>query len=82
METTLTTVPIFINHRRYEVDRRPMRGREIVGVAGYGEGYDLLLLRGEGDATGGDVVFADQTVDIQSGLHFRVIPGDRTFGGQ
>ncbi|HEV8111574.1 MAG TPA: multiubiquitin domain-containing protein [Planctomycetota bacterium] len=76
------TVPIFINRRKYEVEKRPMTGREILSVAGFAEGYDLLLLRGEGDPTGGELVLADQKVDIQPGLHFRAIPGNRTFGSR
>jgi len=77
---TKTAVPIFINRRKYEVDERPMTGREILTVAGFAEGYDLLLLQGEGDPSGGQLILADQTVDIKPGLHFRAIPGNRTFG--
>ncbi|HEV8355606.1 MAG TPA: multiubiquitin domain-containing protein [Gemmatimonadales bacterium] len=73
-------IPIFINRRKYEVETSPMTGRQILAVAGFAEGYDLLLLRGEGDPTGGDPVLADQPVNIKPGLHFRVIPGNRTFG--
>jgi len=75
------TVPIFINRRKYDVEARSMTGREILAVAGFAEGYDLLLLQGEGDPTGGEVILADQPVDIRAGMHFRVIPGNRTFGG-
>ena len=80
METK--TVPIFINRRKYEVEERPMTGREILAVAGFAEGYDLLLLQGEGDQSGGQPILADQVVEIKAGLHFRVIPGNRTFGSR
>jgi len=75
------TVPIFINRKKYEVPSGAMTGREILALAGYAEGYDLLLLQGEGDPTGGEVILADQPVQIRAGLHFRAIPGNRTFGG-
>jgi hypothetical protein len=74
------TVPIFINRRNYEVAPDPVTGRQILAIAGLGDGYDLLLLSGEGDPTGGQVVLADQTVEIRAGMHFRAIPGNRTFG--
>jgi hypothetical protein len=57
-----------------------MTGREILAVAGLGEGYDLLILQGEGDPSGGELILADQIVEIRPGLHFRAIPGNRTFG--
>ncbi len=76
------TVPIFINRKKYEVLPTQMTGRQILALAGYAQGYDLLLLQGEGDPTGGQLIMADQTVEIKAGLHFRAIPGDRTFGGR
>jgi len=76
------TVPIFINRRKYEVEPRSMTGREILALAGFAEGYDLLLLQGEGDPAGGDLLLADQSVEIKPGLHLRAIPGNRTFGGR
>jgi hypothetical protein len=82
MEAKSSTVPIFINRTKYEVERGPMTGREILAVAGFTEGYDLLLLQGEGDASGGEVILAEQVVEIVPGLHFRVIPGNRTFGSR
>lgn len=76
------TVPIFVNRRKYEATAGPMTGREILALAGFAEGYDLLTLQGEGDPSGGDVVLADQVIDIRAGMRFRVIPGNRTFGGR
>lgn len=74
------TVPIFINRKKYEVSPGTMTGRQILALAGYAEGYDLLLLQGEGDPTGGQLITADQPVEIKAGMHFRGIPGNRTFG--
>lgn len=72
--------PIFVNRRKYEVSEECMAGREILVLAGLGEGYDLLQLQGEGDPTGGDCVLADQKVDLKPGMHFRAVPGNCTFG--
>ncbi|MEZ4650945.1 MAG: multiubiquitin domain-containing protein [Candidatus Eisenbacteria bacterium] len=76
-----TVVKIVINRRPYEVEGRPLTGREILAVAGFGEGYDLYLLADEADVTGGELILADQVVDIEEGMRFRAIPGDLTFGG-
>jgi len=57
-----------------------MTGRDILAVGGLANGYDLLLLQGEGDPNGGRLVLADEVIDIKAGMHFRAIPGDRTFG--
>lgn len=73
-------VPIHINRTLYKVEERPMTGREILAIAGFGQGYDLLLLQGEGDPSGGRLMLADELVEVRPGLHFRAIPGDRTFG--
>jgi len=72
--------PIFINRQKYEVEQDSLTGREILAVAGFADGYDLLLLKGEGDPSGGELILADQSVEIRAGMHFRVIPGNRTFG--
>lgn len=71
---------IFINRNRFQAPEDPMSGRAILALAGYGEGYDLLLLQGEGDPTGGTCILADKLVDIKPGMHFRVMPGNCTFG--
>jgi hypothetical protein len=82
METkTEKKVPVIINRTKYEVDEGAMTGREILAVAGFGTDYDLFLLQGEGDPSGGRQIGPDESVDIKPGLHFRAIPGNRTFGG-
>lgn len=81
MTASQTAVVIFINRRRFEVDGVEATAREILAIAGLGEGYDLLLLRGEGDPTGGRCILADEIVELRPGLHFNAIPGDCTFGG-
>jgi hypothetical protein len=73
-------VPIFINRRQFRVAAEKLTGREILALAALGPGYDLLLLQGEGDPTGGRCVLADENVQIRAGLHFRAVPGNCTFG--
>ena len=41
---------------------------------------DLLKLQGEGDPTGGALILFTQTITVKNGDHYRVIPGNRTFG--
>ncbi len=74
------TIHIFVNRRKLEVESSEMTGRQILAAAGFGEGYDLLQLQGEGDPTGGTLILADQVVHLKEGEHFRAIPGNRTFG--
>jgi hypothetical protein len=49
-------------------------------LARHRQSWDLLLLHGEGDPTGGEVILASQALHLKSGERFRVIPGNRTFG--
>ena len=74
------TIHVFVNRRKLELDSTEMTGRQLLAAAGFGEGYDLLLLQGEGDPTGGTLILADQVLNLKEGEHFRVIPGNRTFG--
>lgn len=73
-------IPIFINRIEYKVPRETMTGREILGLAGFGDDHDLFLLQGEGDPTGGTPIGLDQEVELKPGMHFRAIPGNRNFG--
>jgi hypothetical protein len=74
------TIHVFVNRRELDLESSEMTGRELLAAAGFGEGYDLLQLQGEGDPTGGTVILADQVIHLKQGEHFRVIPGNRTFG--
>lgn len=74
------TVPIFINRRKIHAPPGPTTGRDILALVDLGEGYDLKLLRGEGDPSGGECILADQIVHLRPGLHFRAVPGNCTFG--
>lgn len=73
-------VPIFVNRRKFEVKESSLSARQILALVGLGEGYDLRLLKGEGDPGEGECLLADQAVPIRPGLHFRAVPGNCTFG--
>lgn len=79
--TKTKTVPVFINRRKIELPAGPMTTATLLSEAGFeGTGWDILRLQGEGDPTGGTLLMADTPVEIKAGLHFRVLPGNRTFG--
>ena len=76
-----TIVHIFVNRRKVEFSSTEATGEQILAAAGFTtRDYDLLLLQGEGDPTGGTPVMWNETVTLKNGDHFRVIPGNRTFG--
>lgn len=79
--TKTDTVPVFINRRKIELPPGAMTIPTLLTEAGFeGMGWDILELQGEGDPTGGTLLMADATAVIKAGLHFRVLPGNRTFG--
>jgi hypothetical protein len=57
-----------------------MTGLEILELGEYGGDYELYLLQGEGDPTGGQRIAHDRQVDLKDGMHFRAIPGNANFG--
>ena len=82
MEHAKGSIHVIVNRRKVEFSSTEVTGRQILEAAGFsGQGWDLLQLQGEGDPTGGTLIMADQTVALKNGDHFRVIPGNRTFGG-
>ncbi len=75
------TVPVFVNRRKTELPHGPMTIPTLLIASGFeGTGWDILQLQGEGDPTGGTLLMADAMVEIKAGVHFRVLPGNRTFG--
>jgi hypothetical protein len=77
-----TKVEVFVNRRKLELHQTQLTGAELLEKAGFeGSGWDLLKLNGEGDPSGGEVVQADAELHLKNGERFRVIPGNRTFGG-
>ena len=75
------SIHIFVNRRKLEVGQDELTGEQILRLASFtGNEWDLLRLQGEGDPTGGEVILFNQTIKVKNGEHFRVIPGNRTFG--
>ncbi len=82
MEQAKGIVHVFVNRGKVEFSTTEVTGKQLLETAGFtGQGWDLLHLQGEGDPTGGTLIMWDQTVTLKNGDHFRVIPGNRTFGG-
>jgi Multiubiquitin len=74
-------IVVHVNRRRVEVAEPDVTGAKLLELAGFsGTAWDLLQLQGEGDPSGGTIVLATTTLTLKNGEHFRVIPGDRTFG--
>ena len=77
------TVKVHVNRRLVSFDRTSVTGAELIAAAGFdGSAWDLLELHGEGDPTGGELILATTAITLHPGQHFRVIPGDRSFGGR
>ena len=75
------TIHIFVNRRKLELDMDTLTGGQLLARAGFeGQGWDLLRLKGEGDGSGGELVMHDHELTLKNGDHFRVLPGNRTFG--
>ena len=71
---------LHLNRRGVAALQTPMSGLEILGLGDYGSDYELYLLQGEGDPTGGELIAHGRALDLKSGLHFRAIPGNANFG--
>lgn len=74
------SVHIFINRRKIDVAGGSMTGEQILAAGEYGPDYNLFLLKGEGDPSGGTPVTRDEHLDVKNGMHFRAIPGNANFG--
>lgn len=73
---------VFVNRQKVELDRDEMTAAELLVAAGFeGQNWDILSLQGEGDPTGGELILAGTVLHLKNGDRFRVIPGNRTFGG-
>ena len=73
---------IFVNRNKVRPDDGELNGDEHLATAGFeGQEWDLLSLQGEGDPSGGTVILHDTQLTLRNGDRFRVIPGNRTFGG-
>lgn len=74
-------IHVFVNRRKLELDTTTLTGAELLAQAGFeGSDWDLLRLQGEGDPSGGELIAATDPITVKNGDHFRVLPGNRTFG--
>jgi hypothetical protein len=74
-------VHVFVNRRKVEFASIHQTGEQILRAAGFvGNEWNLFLLHGEHDPTGGTLIQFNQTLELKNGEQFRVIPGNRTFG--
>lgn len=81
LNMSATGVVVFVNRRKLDLDVTQLTGAQLLEKAGFtGNQWDLLLLQGEGDPSGGELILANQMLTLKDGEHFRVIPGNRTFG--
>lgn len=81
MSQAKTSVHVFVNRQKVELETPEVTGEQFLVASGFaGREWDLLLLQGEGDPTGGKLIMWNDTIELKNGQHFRVIPGNRTFG--
>ena len=80
-KTESKTVRVFVNRRKVELEAGSLTAAELLARASFeGTEWEILLLQGEGDPSGGEPLLADQAIELRPGMHFRVLPGNRTFG--
>jgi hypothetical protein len=74
-------IHVFVNREKVEVSSAQLSGAQLLTLAGFsGTSWELFQLRGEGDPTGGTLKLATDQLNVKESDHFRVIPGNRTFG--
>jgi hypothetical protein len=74
------TLHAFINRRKIELAAEVETGEQILAAGGYGPDYNLFLLKGEGDPSGGTPIERTASVEVKNGMHFHAIPGNANFG--
>lgn len=79
-EVTSLPIHVFINRREIDLPSSPLTAEQILAAGDYGPDYDLFLLHGEGDPSGGIRLERAESVDVKNGMHFRAIPRNATFG--
>jgi hypothetical protein len=80
-KATTNEVHVFVNRKKLELDTREVTGAQLLEEAGFeGQSWDLFVLQGEGDPSGGNLILATENLKLKNGERFRVIPGNRTFG--
>lgn len=76
-----TKIHVFVNRQKVDLEQEEITGERLLREAGFeGNEWDLFKLQGEGDPSGGELILFNRTVMLKNGEHYRVIPGNRTFG--
>ena len=74
-------IHVFVNRKTVDFEVTQIDPGPFLLTAGFnGTNWDILRLQGEGDPTGGTLIHATDTIILKNGDHFRVLPGNRTFG--
>lgn len=71
---------VFINLQRVELDTDQMTGQQLLQKAGFTSNFDLFLLHGEGDPSGGTKLQLNQLLALKNGQHYHAVPSNPTFG--
>lgn len=78
---TKTKVHVFVNRKKLELDVEELTREQLMERAGFpSAGHDLFRLKGEGDPSGGVLIGAGELIHLKNGEHFRIVPGNLTFG--
>ncbi len=81
--TTKPKIHVMVNRKKIDLESDELTGEQLLRAAGFeGNQWDILRLQGEGDPSGGELIMFNQTLKVKNGEHFRVIPGNRTFGAR
>lgn len=74
-------VRVFVNHEPVELERGRISVAELLETACFqGQEWDLMRLDGKKDLSGGKPVARQDLLEPRPEEHFRVIPGNRTYG--
>ena len=74
-------VRVFVNHEAVELEGDRIRVKELLEIASFqGNEWDLMRLDRKDDLSGGTPVDLDTFLELRPEEHFRVIPGNRTYG--
>lgn len=81
MQEVESRMRVFVNRESIELGREEILAAALLKSARFEGGeWDLMRLDGVGDPSGGNLVAQDTVLELKDGEHFRVIPGNRTFG--
>jgi hypothetical protein len=72
---------VHVNRKLVELDHAEGTVRDLLVAAGFaGDDWDVMLLQGEGDPSGGQRLDPTATIRFEPGQHIRVLPGNRNLG--